>query len=130
MRAWCLVLPAVCALAMNPSPLHAQHATHDVTLRVFVDVPNAPGTKVTLQYLDAPDSLKGKTQDLVVPTDFLLHTQPVTLLLERKNGHGSVQLRVEQVGSDLMGQGTGDRVRIAVSDQGVQVRAFPWWLPW
>jgi hypothetical protein len=120
----------ICGLAMVASGSASQGSGASTTVRVYVDVPDAPGTKVTLRYLEGPDSLKGRTQQVLVPADFLVHGQPLTLLAERSAGHGSVRLRVEQVGSSLMGEGTGDRVRIAVANDGVQVRAFPWWLPW
>jgi hypothetical protein len=128
MRASALIA-AICGLVLSGSLATAQRAADEPTLHVFVDVPDSPGTKVTLAYLEGPDSLRGKKQELVVPTDFVVHGQPLTLLAERTKGHGWVRLRVEQVGTHLMVDGTGDRVRIVVSDEGVQVRAFPWWVP-
>ncbi len=129
MRALFQTLAILCAVATVGVPARAQHPAGMSTLQVLVDVPSAPGTKVTLRYLEGPDSLRGKSRELVVPAEFSLPGQPVTLLAERTKGHGRVRLRVEERGRDLMGEGTGDRVRIEVSEQGVRVRAYPWWLP-
>ena len=129
MRAPFLTLAILCALAPLGVPARTQRPAGMAPLHVFLDVPGAPGTRVTLRYLDGPNSLRGKSQEFVVPADFSLPGQPLTLFAERAQGHGRVRLRVEEQGRDLMGEGTGDRVRIEVSEQGVRVRAFPWWLP-
>ena len=123
-------LVVLCGLSIVGWSAAGQRAAPETTLRIHVDVPDSPGTSVTLRYLEGPDSLRGKTNQVVVPVDFVVHGQRLTLVAERSMGHGHVRLRVEHGQRPLMGEGTGDRVRIAVTDGGVRVRAFPWWWPW
>ena len=130
MKAFLLISALLGGSVVASSPLLAQRAATGPTLHVFVDVPDSTGLHVTVRYEEGPDSLKGRTREIVVPSDFLLHVQPVTLVAERTKGHGIVRLRVEVVGRETLGEGTGDRVRIAVSNSGgVRVRVFPWWFP-
>lgn len=130
MKTFLLISVVLCGSVVSPSPLLAQRAAAEPTLRVFVDVPDSAGLRVTLRYVEGPDSLKGTTREIVAPQDFLLHVRPVTLVAERTKGHGTVRLRIEVVGRQTVGEGTGDRVRIAVSNGGgVRVRVFPWWFP-
>jgi hypothetical protein len=129
MKAFLLVSAVLCGSMVSPTPLLSQRATAEPTLHVFVDVPDSVGLRVTLRYVEGPDSLKGTTRELVVPENFQLHVQPVTLVAERTKGHGMVRLRLEVVGG-ATGEGTGDRVRIAVSNRGgVRVSVVPWWYP-
>jgi hypothetical protein len=130
MKTFLLISAVLCGSVVAPPPLPAQRAAAQPTLHVFVDVPDSSGLHVTVRYVEGPDSLKGTTREVVVPGDFVLHVQPVTLVAERTKGHGMVRLRVEVVGRETMGQGTGDRVRIAVSNRGgVRVNVVPWWFP-
>ena len=129
MRASLLTAIVAAAVATLPLPGRAQRPAGVSTLHVFVDVPGAPGTSVTLRYLAGPDSLRGKSQQFAAPAEFSLPGQPVTLRAERTNGHGPVQLRVEELGRDVMGEATADRVRIEISEKGVRVHGSPWWLP-
>jgi hypothetical protein len=123
-------LAVLFALATVPGSAGSQRAAPEATLRIHVDVPDSPGTIVTLRYLEGPDSLRGRSDEVVVPLDFVVHSPRLTLVAERSAGHGHVRLRVEHGDRPMMGEGTGDRVRIAVTNRGVQVRAYPWWWPW
>jgi hypothetical protein len=124
-----LILATLFSLGTSGSTTATHPSAAAPTLRVIVDAPHSPGTQVKLRYLQGPDSLQGKTQELVAPTDFLLQGGTLTLLAERAKGHGAVRLRVERIGGDLMGEGIGDRVQIQMWPDSVRVRTLPWWVP-
>jgi hypothetical protein len=125
MRLAPLVLLSLCGLTMSGTSLHAQQPTTAPTLDVYVDAPDAPGTKVTIRYVYGPDSLRGKVREMVAPAEFSLSTGAITLLAERSDRQGHVRLRIERRGKRLTGEGTGDRVRIEVTGEEIHVRAFP-----
>lgn len=128
MRTFLLVVTAMSVVGICSA--HAQRAAPQSAFRVSVEVPDSAGMSVTLRYIEGPDSLRGKEREVVVPADFRLEAQRLTLVAERTKGHGTILLRVERVGTNLMGEGVGDRVRIVASNAGMTVLVHPWWLPW
>jgi len=70
MQAPMLALAATCALLAVATAPAVQRPDAETTLHVYVDVPDAPGTKVTLRYLEGPDSLKGTTTEVMYRPTF------------------------------------------------------------
>ena len=128
-RAWWL-LTAILGIPAAVTSTAAQAPRSAQLLRITVDAAGAPGATVTLRYLRGPDSLQGKTVQVVVPKHFTLHTDVLTLVAERPRGQGPVRLRVERAyGERLDGEGTGDRVQIRVWPDSIDVRTLPWQVP-
>ncbi len=73
MRAFFLAVVAMGVVAVSSAD--AQRAASDSVLRVLVEVPDSAGMTVTLRHIEGPDSLRGKTQELVVPAEFRLPVQ-------------------------------------------------------
>ena len=120
-----LVFLTVCAVAAPGKSALAQTAAGDSTLRVFVEAPGAPGSSVTIQYLDGPDSLRGKSRDVIAPTAFTLRVSTITLFAALTKAQGRVRLRVERAAGRLTGERTAEQVRIEVTREEVHVRGFP-----
>ena len=125
MKVPAFVFLGLCAAAAPGNRALAQTVAGDSTLRVYVEAPGAPGASVTIRYLVGPDSLRGKTQNVVAPSAFTLHVNTITLFAAPTKGQGTVRLRVERGDGRLTGEGTAEQVRIEVTGREVQVRAFP-----
>lgn len=113
-----------------PASLVAQVPPAAPALRITVDASDAPGATVTLRYLIGPDSLRGKSVQVVVPTRFTLAANELALVAERPGNQGTVSLRVVRAsGTRLTGEGSGDRVYLHVWPDSVKVRTVPWRVP-
>ena len=99
-------------------------------LRVIVETPDTAGVKVRLTFLDGPESLKGKRQEVIAPDTFVVEASTLTLVVERAEGPGAVWLRVERLGGNhVMEERGGNRLRLQAWPDSVKVRVLPSWMP-
>ena len=120
-----LLLVSLLGLAIPRTSARPQQPATGSVLQVRVEVPGAPGTKVNIRYVEAPDSLRGRVQEVTAPAEFTLRASAITLIAERADRQGQVRVRVERRAKRLTGEGTAELVRIEVTSDEVHVRAFP-----
>ena len=114
-----------------PALLAGQRSSAQASkLRVIVETPDTAGVKVRLTFLDGPDSLKGKRQEIMAPDTLVVEASTLTLVVERAEGPGAIWLRVERLGGNQgMDEGGGNRLRLQAWPDSVKVRVLPSWMP-